>query len=219
MKYIIAPSILTVQKDDIVARIKEIENCGARWIHFDVMDGKFVPATTFDISEIRNLLSQTKVTKDVHLMIKNPRAMVKSYIDAGADNVTFHYEACKDNIEVSAVIDMIHQYGAKAGMSIKPGTDANAILPFLSKLDLVLVMSVEPGKGGQKFIGKSLKKINLLYKYKTENNLKNLLIEVDGGINDKTLGKCVKNGANVLVVGSYLFNHSDYVDRFKKINE
>ena len=219
MKYIIAPSILTVQKDDIVARIKEIENCGARWIHFDVMDGKFVPATTFDISEIKNLLSQTKVTKDVHLMIKNPRAMVKSYIDAGADNVTFHYEACKDNIEVSAVIDMIHQYGAKAGMSIKPGTDVNAILPFLSKLDLVLVMSVEPGKGGQKFIGKSLKKINLLYKYKNENNLKNLLIEVDGGINDKTLGKCVKNGANVLVVGSYLFNHPDYVDRFKKINE
>lgn len=219
MKYIIAPSILTVQKDDIIARIKEIENCGARWIHFDVMDGKFVPATTFDINEIRNLLSQTKVTKDVHLMIKNPRAMVKSYIDAGADNVTFHYEACKDNIEVSAVIDMIHQYGAKAGMSIKPGTDVNAILPFLSKLDLVLVMSVEPGKGGQKFIGKSLKKINLLYKYKTENNLKNLLIEVDGGINDKTLGKCVKNGASVLVVGSYLFNHPDYVDRFKKINE
>ena len=219
MKYIIAPSILTVQKDDIIARIKEIENCGARWIHFDVMDGKFVPATTFDVNEIRNLLSQTKVTKDVHLMIKNPRAMVKSYIDAGADNVTFHYEACKDNIEVSAVIDMIHQYGAKAGMSIKPGTDVNAILPFLSKLDLVLVMSVEPGKGGQKFIGKSLKKINLLYKYKTENNLKNLLIEVDGGINDKTLGKCVKNGASVLVVGSYLFNHPDYVDRFKKINE
>ena len=219
MKYIIAPSILTVQKDDIVARIKEIENCGARWIHFDVMDGKFVPATTFDISEIRNLLSQTKVTKDVHLMIKNPRAMVKSYIDAGADNVTFHYEACKDNIEVSAVIDMIHQYGAKAGMSIKPGTDVNVILPFLSKLDLVLVMSVEPGKGGQKFIGKSLKKINLLYKYKNENNLKNLLIEVDGGINDKTLGKCVKNGASVLVVGSYLFNHPDYIDRFKKINE
>ena len=219
MKYIIAPSILTVQKDDIIARIKEIENCGARWIHFDVMDGKFVPATTFDINEIKNLLSQTKVTKDVHLMIKNPRAMVKSYIDAGADNVTFHYEACKDNIEVSAVIDMIHQYGAKAGMSIKPGTDVNAILPFLSKLDLVLVMSVEPGKGGQKFLGKSLKKINLLYKYKTENNLKNLLIEVDGGINDKTLGKCVKNGASVLVVGSYLFNHPDYVDRFKKINE
>ena len=219
MKYIIAPSILTVQKEDIVTRIKEIENSGARWIHFDVMDGNFVPAKTFDIDEIRELLSQTKVTKDVHLMIKNPRAMVKSYIDAGADNVTFHYEACKDNIEVSAVIDMIHQYGAKAGMSIKPGTDVNAILPFLSKLDLVLVMSVEPGKGGQKFIGKSLKKINLLYKYKTENNLKNLLIEVDGGINDKTLGKCVKNGASVLVVGSYLFNHPDYVDRFKKINE
>ena len=114
---------------------------------------------------------------------------------------------------------MIHQYGAKAGMSIKPGTDVNVILPFLSKLDLVLVMSVEPGKGGQKFIGKSLKKINLLYKYKNDNNLKNLLIEVDGGINDKTLGKCVKNGASVLVVGSYLFNHPDYVDRFKKINE
>ena len=219
MKYIIAPSILTVQKDDIIARIKEIENCGARWIHFDVMDGKFVPATTFDISEIRNLLSQTKVTKDVHLMIKNPRAMVKSYIDAGADNVTFHYEACKDNIEVSAVIEMIHQYGAKAGLSIKPGTDINAIIPFLSKLDLVLIMSVEPGKGGQKFIGKSLKKINLLYKYKIENRLSSLIIEVDGGINDKTLGKCVNNGAGVLVVGSYLFNHPDYIDRFKKINE
>ncbi len=219
MKYIIAPSILTVQKSDIVASIKEIENCGARWIHFDVMDGKFVPATTFDIDEIRSLLSQTKVFKDVHLMINNPRSMVKAYIDAGANNVTFHFEACKDYIEVSAIIDMIHQYGAKAGLSIKPGTDINAILPFLSKLDLVLVMSVEPGKGGQKFIDKSLKKINLLYKYKTKNKLNNLLIEVDGGINDKTLQGCVKKGANVLVVGSYLFNHPDFADRFKKIND
>ena len=219
MKYIISPSILTVKKENIVASIKEIENCGARWIHFDVMDGEFVPAKTFDIDEIRGLLSQTKVTKDVHLMIKNPRVMVKSYIDAGANYVTFHYEACKDNIEVSAVIDMIHQYGAKAGMSFKPGTDVNLVLPFLSKLDLILVMSVEPGKGGQKFIGKSLKKINLLYKCKNDNKLKNLLIEVDGGINDKTLVKCVKHGANVLVVGSYLFNHPDFADRFKKINE
>ena len=219
MKYIISPSILTVKKENIVATIKEIENCGARWIHFDVMDGQFVPATTFDIDEIRNLLAQTKVTKDVHLMIKNPRYMVKAYIDAGANYVTFHYEACKDNIEVSAVIDMIHQYGAKAGMSIKPGTDVSVIIPFLSKLDLILIMSVEPGKGGQKFIGKTLKKINLLYKYKNDNKLKNLLIEVDGGINDKTLVKCVKNGANVLVIGSYLFNHQDFADRFKKINE
>ena len=219
MKYIISPSILTVKKENIVATIKEIENCGARWIHFDVMDGQFVPATTFDIDEIRNLLAQTKVTKDVHLMIKNPRSMVKAYIDAGANYVTFHYEACKDNIEVSAVIDMIHQYGAKAGMSIKPGTDVSVIIPFLSKLDLILIMSVEPGKGGQKFIGKTLKKINLLYKYKNDNKLKNLLIEVDGGINDKTLVKCVKNGANVLVIGSYLFNHQDFADRFKKINE
>ena len=218
MKAIISPSILSVKKEDIVSRIKDIENSGARWIHFDVMDGKFVPAITFDIAEIKGLLAQTKVTKDVHIMIANPKIMAKAYIDAGANVLTFHYEACKDNIEVSAIIDMIHQYGAKAGLSIKPGTDVDVVLPFLNKLDVVLVMSVEPGKGGQKFIGKSLKKINTLFKYKTKNKLKNLLIEVDGGINDKTSQSCVKNGADVLVVGSYLFDHPDYVDRFKKLN-
>lgn len=218
MKAIISPSILTVDKENIPNTIREIENCGARWIHFDVMDGKFVPATTFSIEEMRKFLANTRAVKDVHIMIENPKDMVKQYIDAGATYLTFHYEACKDIVEVSSVIDMIHDFGAKAGLSIKPGTDVKMILPFLEKLDLVLIMSVEPGKGGQKFIGKSLSKINLLRKYREKNNLTNLLIEVDGGINDKTSISCVKKGADVLVIGSYLFNHSDYEERFKKIN-
>ena len=219
MNAIISPSILTVEKDKIISDIKEIENCGARWIHFDVMDGKFVPATTFSIDEMRTYLSNTRAVKDVHIMIENPKETAKQYIDAGANYLTFHYEACKDVVEVSSVIDLIHEYGAKAGLSVKPGTDIKVVLPFLNKLDLVLVMSVEPGKGGQKFINKSLSKINLLKKYKEANNLNNLLIEVDGGINDKTSVSCVKKGANVLVIGSYLFNHPDFAERFKKINE
>lgn len=218
MKAIISPSILTVEKNNILSAIKDIENCGARWVHFDIMDGKFVPSVTFNMTEVRNMLSHTKVTKDVHIMIENPKAMIKSYIDAGANYLTFHYEACKDNIEISAIIDMIHEYGAKAGLSIKPGTNPNVVLPFMSKLDLVLVMSVEPGKGGQKFIDKSIKKIKLLTKYKIKNNLEKVLIQVDGGINDKTSAECVKAGANVLVIGSYIFGHEDFVDRFKKLN-
>lgn len=219
MKAIISPSILTVEKENIINDIKEIENCGARWIHFDVMDGKFVPATTFSIDEMKNYLSNTRAVKDVHIMIEDPKEYIKQYIDAGATYLTFHYEACKDVVEVSSVIDIIHNYGAKAGLSIKPGTDIKTVLPFLSKLDLVLVMSVEPGKGGQKFINKSLRKINLLKKYKENNSLNNLLIEVDGGINDKTSLKCVKKGADVLVIGSYLFNHPDFGERFRKLND
>lgn len=218
MKAIISPSILTVKKENIVATIKEIENSGARWIHFDVMDGKFVPATTFTVIEMRMFMSNTRAIKDVHIMIENPKESLKQYVDAGADYLTFHYEACKDIVEVSSVIDMIHGFGAKAGLSIKPGTDVKTVLPFLEKLDLVLIMSVEPGKGGQKFIGKSLSKINLLKKYKEKNNLTNLLIEVDGGVNDKTATSCIKKGADVLVIGSYLFNHDDFIERFKKLN-
>ncbi|MCQ2087103.1 MAG: ribulose-phosphate 3-epimerase [Bacilli bacterium] len=219
MKAVISPSILTVEKAKIPQAIKEIENNGARWIHFDVMDGKFVPAKTFSLEEIKSLLKQTRVTKDVHIMISNPREMVKSYCDAGANYLTFHYEACKDFIEVSSIIDMIHSYGAKAGLSVKPDTDIKVVLPFLNRLDLILVMSVEPGKGGQKFIEKTVSKINLLNKYKTENKLDNLLIEVDGGINDVTSVKCIKKGANVLVVGSYIFNSENPVERFKKLSE
>lgn len=219
MKAIISPSILTVDKKDIINDIEEVENCGAQWIHFDVMDGKFVPAVTFDIDEIKNLLKATKVVKDVHIMVENPKNKIKDYVKAGANYLTFHYEACSDAIEVSAIIDLIHEYGAKAGLSIKPGTDVNAILPFLNKLDLVLIMSVEPGKGGQKFIDKSLKKINLLNEYKINNKFDNLLIEVDGGINDKTSQLCVEAGANVLVIGSYLFDHPDFAERFKEINK
>lgn len=218
MKKLISPSILSVEKDKIPQAIKEMENNGARWIHFDVMDGKFVPSTTFTLEETRALFKQTRVTKDVHIMVTNPKSVVKLYCDAGANYLTFHYEACKDVIEVSSVIDMIHSYGVKAGLSIKPSTDIEAVIPFLNKIDLVLIMSVEPGKGGQKFINKTLNRINLLKKHKDANNLKDLLIEVDGGINDKTSVSCLKKGANVLVVGSYIFKSENPGERFRELN-
>lgn len=218
MKTIISPSILTVAKKDIITDISAIEQCGAEWIHFDIMDGKFVPAKTFDLDETKTLLQKTEVVKDVHIMIENPKEMAKAYIDAGADYLTFHYEACKNDEEVNEVIDLIHSNGCKAGLSIKPKTSVEAILPFINKLDLVLIMSVEPGKGGQKFIENSLEKINLLKNYISDNKINDILIEVDGGINDKTFNSCVEAGADVLVVGSYLFDHPDFVERFKKIN-
>ena len=214
MKKLISPSILSVEKDKIPQAIKEMENNGARWIHFDVMDGKFVPSTTFTLEETRALLKQTRVTKDVHIMVANPKSVVKLYCDAGANYLTFHYEACKDVIEVSSVIDMIHSYGVKAGLSIKPNTDIEAVIPFLNKIDLVLVMSVEPGKGGQAFIPSALKKIKKLRKWIDKRNL-NCLIEVDGGINGETGKLCREAGVDILVAGSYLYGHDDIKERFE----
>ena len=149
-------------------------------------------------------------------MINEPINHILEYKECGADYLTFHYEACKDDLEVEEVINKIHSLGMKAGLSIKPKTPVESIYPFLKNIDLVLVMSVEPGYGGQKFIESSLNKISSLKQEIVKQGL-DTLISVDGGINDYTGHLCIKEGADVLVIGQYLFGHDDFLERYKKV--
>lgn len=218
MNAIIAPSILTVSKDKIIEKIKEVESLGIKWIHFDIMDGKFVRNTTFSYDELSSFCKHSNSIHDVHLMINNPDEMVEKYAASGANILTFHYEALASDELVLETINRIHASNMRAGISIKPNTDISKIFKFLHNLDLVLIMSVEPGEGGQQFIKESLNRIADIKKYLNDNNLNNVLIEVDGGINDLIAKECVEAGADVLVMGSFIFNHSSIAEQLKKIN-
>ena len=180
------------------------------------MDGHFVKNVSFGSLFLKKVCKNIDLVKDVHIMIENPLASVEKFAECGANYLTFHYEACKDDAEVFQVIDKIHECGMKAGISIKPKTPIAKIFPFLHSIDLVLVMSVEPGLGGQKFIDLSLTKISLL-KSKINEECVDVLISVDGGINDKTGADCLKVGADILVVGQYLFGHEDFIERYQRL--
>ena len=213
---IVSPSILLCDYLHLEDELKKIKSVGCKWIHLDVMDGHFVPNISFGNLFFDRLFSKIDLVKDVHLMVNDPLKFVKQYAKAGADYLTFHYEACKDDKEVMEVIDEIHKNKMKAGISIKPATPVEKIFPFLNKLDLVLVMSVEPGMGGQKFIPETLDRIsNLITEIVEERS--NALISVDGGINDRTAPLCLNAGVDVLVVGQYLFNRDDFLDRYQRI--
>ena len=201
-KIIISPSILSADFANLERDIKRVENAGADWIHVDVMDGHFVPNITIGVPVVKSIKKVSNLPLDVHLMIENPEKYIKSFAEAGSDILTFHYEAVKD---VSSVVNIIKSYGVKAGMSIKPKTPAEEILEFLPLLDLVLVMTVEPGFGGQKFILMCAEKIPLIKKYASEN----LIIQVDGGINAETAKICTAYGANSLVAGNYIYKSGD----------
>ncbi|MFA7032762.1 MAG: ribulose-phosphate 3-epimerase, partial [Bacilli bacterium] len=153
---------------------------------------------------------------DVHIMISNPKEFAQKFVETGADYLTFHYEACQSDSEVFEIIDIIHEAGGKAGLSIKPKTPIDVVFPFLYSLDLVLIMSVEPGFGGQSFLSDSLTKILRLRNFIDENELKTL-IEVDGGINDITGRQCRKMGADILVAGSFVFGASDIKKAIKEL--
>lgn len=198
---ILSPSILAADFSKIRQEIKELDEYNVEWVHLDVMDGKFVPATTFTHELVAELRPITKMFFDVHLMVVNPRDMIKDYVEAGADLITFHYEAVEDSMEL---INYIKSFNIKAGISIKPNTEVEDIVELLPHLDLVLVMSVEPGKGGQAFMPNALEKIKKLSKY-------DLLIEVDGGVNETTGKQCIDAGANVLVAGSYVFKDKENI--------
>lgn len=219
MKTLVAPSLLSADFKCLEKEIKNIEECGADWLHFDVMDGHFVPNISFGIPVLKNIAKCHNMVNDVHIMISEPKKYAAKFIEVGADYVTFHYEACKDDSEVLEVIDIIHSAGGKAGLSIKPNTPANAILKFLDKLDLLLVMSVEPGFGGQGFIPESASKIKEIRNYLSANKITSCLIEVDGGINYDTGKICKDAGVDVLVAGSYLFGKEDAKDRIKGLKE
>ena len=219
METIVAPSILSADFSRLSEEISKVAACGAKFIHLDVMDGKFVPNTTFGPDLVASIApSCTGLVKDTHLMIVDPINMIDAFADAGSDLITFHLEAV-DGIEgAKAVIDKIHSRGLKAGISIKPATPAVELLPVLPLVELVLVMSVEPGKGGQSFMENALDKIAFL-RQEIDRIGKDIYLEVDGGINQKTGGFCTEKGANVLVAGSYIYGHEDYAERIRGLLE
>ncbi|MFH5881910.1 MAG: ribulose-phosphate 3-epimerase [Candidatus Izemoplasmataceae bacterium] len=199
----IAPSILSADFSILKEEIQTVET--AEWIHIDVMDGHFVPNITIGPLVVDGLRKHTNQVFDTHLMIDDPEFYLDSFIDAGSDQITFHVETVKDPLEI---INKIKSKGAKAGISLKPKTPIEAIKPYLKALDLVLVMSVEPGFGGQAFMMESLEKMQFLHDYKKEHGIE-FDIVVDGGINVETAELCKKHGATVLVAGSYIFKQKD----------
>ena len=212
----IAPSILSADFSKLGEEIKLVESLGADYLHFDVMDGHFVSNISFGVPVLKSISRIHNMVNDVHIMISEPRKYIQKFVDAGADIITFHYEACETPEEVADIIELIHECGVKAGLSIKPNTPVEVVKPFLEDLDLVLVMSVEPGFGGQEFIPESLMKIQYL-RYVIDENDYDCLIEVDGGINAETGRMCADVGVDIVVAGSYLFGKKDIAERMESL--
>lgn len=209
---IISPSILSADFKRLEESIKEVSN--APFLHIDIMDGCFVPNISFGPMVQQQIRPVTEQVFDTHLMLIHPQDYIEAFAKAGSDYITFHVEA---DCDVSKVIDKIHSLNIKAGLSIKPGTSPEVLKPYLDKIELILVMSVEPGFGGQSFMDNSLDKIKMLADLRKENNY-NYLISVDGGINGKTIKLVAEAGVDVAVVGSYLFKQENKKEEIERLS-
>jgi len=204
---IVAPSMLSLDFSQLDEQMKLLNQSKAQWLHFDVMDGHFVPNLTFGPDILKGIRKMTSLVLDVHLMVTDPAFFAPIFIEAGADIITFHIEAVPSHKEILNLIQFIKDKNVKVGLTIKPGTPVEFLEPYVDKVDMILVMSVNPGFGGQKFMESSINKIQYLRSMIEEKGC-NTLIEVDGGINRET-GLLVREaGADILVAGSYIFSQN-----------
>lgn len=201
----IAPSILAADYGNFASELKRIEETSAEYVHIDIMDGQFVPNITFGADVVASMRKHSKLVFDCHLMVVNPERFVDAFAQAGADIMTVHAES---TLHIHGALQKIKKAGMKAGVVINPGTPVSAIEPVLSLVDQVLIMTVNPGFGGQAFIPEMLEKVQKVAKIRDEKGY-DFDIEVDGGVDNKTIKACYQAGANVFVAGSYLFKASD----------
>ena len=201
MSYLVAPSLLAADFSNLEKEIDRVESAGADMIHLDVMDGVFVKNISFGIPVIKSIRKCTKLPFDVHLMIVDPIKYIDAFVDAGADSISFHYESCTNHMEV---IDRIKSHGVKACMAVNPETSAEVLSEFKDKLDMILIMTVHPGFGGQKLITETLENIRIADRISKE-TANGIPVEVDGGINRETLHLVTEAGANIIVMGNAIF--------------
>lgn len=217
--YILAPSLLAADFNILGQQIRETEHAGAKYLHIDVMDGMFVPSISFGMPLIQSIRPASRQFFDVHLMIVHPERHIREFTECGADGITFHLEAAENAAEL---IRSIHSFGAKAGISIKPGTPVEAVYPYLEQVEMILIMSVEPGAGGQPFMPEAYERIRQLRDYIDAHELP-VKIEVDGGVGKKNVRKIIDAGADIFVAGSAVFkkrsissNISQFMEAFQE---